>query len=156
MLGNTVLQKPTGHCAHPSFMGGQGEKKREEEARRWRGRKAPLRSHHPNGEDIPLCSWKTRRYSGNTKYSHASVQLHPLLPSLQFFSSSPVFCFRVRKGRNECLLCLLANPEIIRDFIRGGLGCLIPVFFRKTDYLQECVLTAYEQGISLDKVHTSA
>ena len=100
MLGNTVLQNPTHHCAHPSFMGEQGEKRREEEARRWRGRKAPLRSHHPNGEDIPLCPWKTRHHSGNTKYSHASVQLHPLLPSLQFSSSSAAFCFRVQKGRN--------------------------------------------------------
>jgi len=28
--------------------------------------------------------------------------------------------------------------------------------FRKTDYLQEHVLTVYKQGVSLDKVHTSA
>lgn len=31
----------------------EGREEKEEEARRWRGRKAPLRSHHPNGEDIP-------------------------------------------------------------------------------------------------------
>lgn len=78
------VAKACGHCAHP-FMAEQGE--REEEARQWRKTDLPW-SHQPNEEDAPLQfpSWKTKCYSGNTEDSEASVQLHPLLPSLQFSS----------------------------------------------------------------------
>ena len=100
------------------------------------GRKKERKPEDEENEKPPLghiiLLLENESYSGNAKYSHASVQLHPLLPSLPFSSSSAVFCFRVQKGRSECLLCLLANPESIRDFISGGLGQLIHSFFRKT------------------------
>lgn len=40
LLGNTMLQKPSGHWAHPSFMAEQRE--REEAARQWREDRAAL------------------------------------------------------------------------------------------------------------------
>lgn len=73
-----------------------------------------------------------------------------------------MFYSRVQRGRNECLLYLLTNPESIRNFVRGVWGHLIWVFFRKTDYLQEWVLAVYkqgclsEQGAHLSSTHLSA
>lgn len=121
-----------------SFYGKTGRKeKRKPEDRE--EEKSPLGC--PNREESLSAHRKPSTTLG-IQNSHDSVQLHPLVPSLPFSSSSAVFCSQVQRGRNESLLFLLANPESIRNFVRGVWKQLISFFFfRKTDYLHECVLT---------------
>lgn len=143
MLGNTMLQNSTVHCPHNFFLW-EDREKREEKDRRQRGRKDPL--GHPNREEFPPLLMENQTLLLEYKI------LTCLSPAPPFASFTSIFFFF------RCVL--LSGPERQKrmsalpfskswkhhEFFKRSHGTANFIFFRKTDYLQECVLTAYKQA----------
>lgn len=153
MLGNTMLQNCTVHCAHNFFLW-EDREKREEKARRQRGRKVSLRSSTEKNPPLLM--------ENQTLLLEYKI-LTCLSPAPAFASFTSIFFF--------FLCALLSGPERQKRMLALPFGkswkhqrfckrspgnSYFWFFFRKTNYLQVCVLTVDKQGcLSGEGAHLS-